>query len=160
MFHPLSTYYNDPLYDKLQGWDVTTLQVNANYDWSDNEIDKWKRMGLANCLLGNGTFDGYAYRDDYFFHFFMNSGQTQYAPRGIPQMSFTLGTACGDYSVYYDPLYPMKPLYYRQFYNADTGKNYTVVSNPHWQNIHGIPFHDGVWFEGEWPYGSYTQLFT
>ena len=72
-------------------------------------------------------------------------------------MNFELGYATGDYQMHY--LYPQFPLYYRQFYNSETEKTYTVVLNV-WNFLNDdIPAQDGVWFEGDWPSGVYQQIF-
>ncbi|MFH1101156.1 MAG: hypothetical protein V1726_03865 [Methanobacteriota archaeon] len=153
-YHPLTNNPNDQ--DERQGWDVTTIQVNARNSWDNTTRQKWKRMGLAYTLMGDGYADCYASQDDYFFCFFLRHGHNEYAPEGIPEMQFTLGQALGEYHMY--SYYPMYPLYYRQFFNNETQKTYAVVLNIWNFQISNIPAKDGVWFEGDWPQGEYTQI--
>ncbi len=154
-YHPLEqTEENNP----RQGWDISTMQLNAENQWSLAARQKWKRMGLAFTLMGNGTADVYASADDFHFWYFLHDGTVAYAPEGIPELSIQLGNAWGPYETFYNTSFPTKPLYYRQFYNADNQTTYTVVVNIHDVTIQGIPYKDGTWFEGNWPDGSYQAL--
>lgn len=156
LYHPLkSDRYRGSL-DARQGWDVTTLQVNASHEWASDRIDRYKRCGLANTLMGDGLFDGTAYAEDNFFGEYLRGGQTQLAPRGIREMRIMLGRARGPSQPYTaDPAHPLE---YRQFVDPGSNRMYTVVCNVWSVPVAGIPAEDGVWFLGNWPSGKFERL--
>lgn len=156
LYHPLSRTPDGRGLDERQGWDVSTIQLNAAYSWPSEQIDQYKRAGLAATLMGDGLFDGTAYEEDYYYVAYLRGGQTQYAPRVVPEMHVKLGKALGPYRQY--ALDALHPLDYRQFYDADTKRLYTVVSNVWDLPIAGIPARDGVWFLGDWPTGKFETL--
>jgi hypothetical protein len=142
--------------DERQGWDVTTIQLNASYDWSSGQIDQYKRAGLASTLMGDGLFDGTAYAEDYYYANYLQNGDGRYAPRDIPEMHIKLGKALGPSRKHLADR--QHPLEYRQFYDAGTKRLYTVVSNVWGVPIAGIPAEDGVWFLGLWPRARSERL--
>ncbi|MBF0385309.1 MAG: hypothetical protein HQL27_05505 [Candidatus Omnitrophica bacterium] len=157
-YHPLSSDPNDPAFDSQQGWDITSVQSEPYYGWTQEDIARWTRFGLSATLLGDGFFFGNSYMEDYYFASFLRGNQSQFAPRFIPQQLFHLGKAQGDYMQY--NYYPNNPVYYRQFFDEALQKTYTVACNPWHFRIKDVPAKDGVWFEGDWPNGQYTELFT
>jgi len=159
LYHPMSQNPNEN--DNLQGWDVTSIQVNAEKDWPEETRLQFKRFGLAFTLMGDGVADCYANAEDYFFGDFLrglggNPADPTDAPEGIPEMNFPLGYALDSYQTY--SYYPLNPLYYRQFYNNDTQQMYTVAVNIWNFAIQNIPAQDGVWFTGDWPDGVYEHI--
>ncbi len=156
LYHPLNPDPTEPGLDGHQGWDMTTVQLNAPFDWPGERIDRYKRAGLASTLMGDGFYDGTAYAEDFYYTGYLRGGQTQYAPRDIPEMRIPLGRALGP-SRYYRAD-QRRPLEYRWFRNEETGQFYTVVCNVWDVPVAGIPAQDGVWFRGRWPAGEYEQL--
>lgn len=156
VYHPLSASPDTRGLDRRQGWDVTTVQLTTHADWTSEQIDRYKRAGLASTLMGDGLFDGTAWYDDCYYTYYLRHGMTQYAPRDIPEMRVKLGKALGPFRQYaVDPLHPLD---YRQFFDAETGSVYTVVSNVWNVEIAGIPAEDGAWFRGLWPVGQFELL--
>jgi hypothetical protein len=156
LYHPLSAAPDTRGFDGRQGWDVTIVQLNASSLWPSEDIDRYKRAGLASTLMGDGVFDGTAADDDYFYSLYLRRGQTQYAPREIPEMHIRLGKALGPASQYV--VDPAHPLDYRRFFDAATNRVYTVVSNVWSVPVAGIPAQDGAWFLGIWPAGEFETL--
>jgi hypothetical protein len=156
LYHPLLPNPYLPGLDERQGWDVSTIQLNASQAWPSERIDQYKRAGLASTLMGDGLFDGTAYEEDYYYTAYLRRGQTQYAPRDVPEMHVQLGEPLGPGRLYtIDPLHPLE---YRQFFDADTKRLFTVVSNVWPLPVAGIPAEDGVWFLGRWPRGKFQRL--
>jgi hypothetical protein len=156
LYHPLPPTSDGSGLDERQGWDVSTIQLNAVHSWPSEKIDRYKRAGLASTLMGDGLFDGTAYEEDYYYGAYLREGRSQYAPRDVPEMHIKLGKAlwpCRRYDV--DPLHPLE---YRQFLDADTGRLYTVVSNVWDVPVADIPAEDGAWFLGNWPTGKFERL--
>ena len=149
LYHPLVSSSGGSGLDERQGWDVTTIQLNASCDWPSEQIDQYKRAGLASTLMGDGLFDGTAYAEDYGYASYLRNGEVRYAPRDIPEMHIKLGKALGPSSQFFADR--EHPLEYRRFFDANTKKTYTVVSNVWSFPIAGIPAEDGVWFLGRWP---------
>ncbi len=138
--------------DRLEGWDVTTLQSNPRLGWSDARREQWTRLNLGQCLMGDGCFDGLAVREDYFFQRYLEEKTVEwsaYAPGWIPEMDLTLGAAAGDFQEY-RPLADVKPLFFRHF-TDDTGPEpllYTVVVNVWPVQLAGVPARDAMWLRG------------
>jgi hypothetical protein len=156
LYHPLSISPDDRRADRNQGWDVSIVQLNAPGDWPADQIDRFKRAGLASALMGDGLFDGTATDGDCYYTLYLRHGQDQYAPHDIREMHVKLGRALGASRQYTDD--PLHPLEYRQFRNAQTGMVYTVVSNVWDVPVADIPAQDGVWFRGLWPTGPFARL--
>jgi len=152
----------DPLgIDRAEGWDVSTIQSHPEYADSTHTTTlrsaRFTRCNLAQSLMGDGFFDGQAWRGDpYFYAFF--AGDTSYAPFSIDEMTFALGNAVGSYRTYCTSECEQealisgttKPLHYRQFRKQTVGQpqEVTVVVN-FWDFDQGdIPAHDAKWFYG------------
>jgi len=151
-YRAIEEVYQSRGIDRLEGWDVTTLQSNPELAWSEARRDQWTRLNLGQCLMGDGCFDGLAVREDYYFQQYLQEevpGWSAYAPAWIPELNLTLGTAVADFQEY-RALPDVKPLFFRHFVN-NTGPEellFTVVVNIWPVPLAGVPARDAMWFRG------------
>ena len=146
LYHPLSP--TEPVersaWDRLQGWDMSTMECMPLPKWGATERDRWERLYLGLTLMGDGTFS-LAWTGDQYGHQGLGP-----VPR-IRELDYELGEALGGYAEYIDQTAPGMPVYYRCFERG------SVVVNPWGQQIAGIAKQDAVWFKGLWP-GSRERI--
>lgn len=138
--------------DGVEGWDVSVIQSNAPVNWSDSRREKWARLNLGQCLMGDGFFDGQAYLEDsYFLRYITETGSNwaQYEPTWVGEMGLVLGQAVGGCQEYRS-VPNARPLYYRHFRDRSGGQNllYTVVVNIWPVELADVPARDALWYHG------------
>lgn len=151
-YRALEDVYHPRDLDHLEGWDRSVIQSNPRLDWSDSRRERWTRLNLGQCLMGDGLFDGQAYAEDYYFQKYITetgAGWSRYGPERIPEMELPLGRAAGGCQEY-RPVPDAKPLYYRHFIRESSGGTdlYTVVVNIWPVELAGVPRRDALWFRG------------
>ncbi len=156
-YEGIEDIYHPTGVDEDEGWDVSIVESTPDSGCTVAHRDQWTRANLAICLMGDGYFDGQAYRQDEAFHRFLGpewqewTGDSAYAPYGIPEKEFLLGDAVDDYGSCF-PFGQIKPLHYRHFRrSASTPMNpmeYTVVINLYDQALGGVPAEDAMWYQG------------
>ncbi len=166
-YQGLEEVYHPRGIDAAEGWDVSAIQSNVPRDWSDSRREKWTRLNLGQCLMGDGVFDGQAYLEDcYFLRYITESGSNwaQYGPTSIPEMDLSLGHAEGGFHEF-RAVPNARPLYYRHFRYSSGGVNrlYTVVVNIWPVTLADVPARDAIWYYGHhssFPLSRAQQVFN
>lgn len=164
VYEDIESYYTATGVDANEGWDVSIVESTPDSGCTVSHRDHWTRINLGVTLMGDGYFDGQAYRQDEAFHKFLGydkttyQGDIAYAPYSIPEREFHLGAAVADYASYY-PAGQIKPLHYRHFRRATSTplnpEEYTVVVNVYDVSLGGVPAEDAMWYYGH--HSSFPQ---